>query len=70
MSEEPFAPGAPLTPLSSYDEVRARANDTEFGLAAYVFTRDSDLALRSADDLQAGMIGINETLLATAEAPF
>lgn len=70
MSEEPFAPVAPLTPFSSYDEVMAQANDTEFGLAAYVFTRDSDLALRSADDLQAGMIGINETLLATAEAPF
>lgn len=70
MSEEPFAPIAPLTSFLNFDEVISRANATEFGLAAYVFTRDSDLAMRAADALEAGMVGINETLLATAEAPF
>ena len=48
----------------------ARANSTPFGLAAYVFTRDSALAAETAEAIEAGMVGINETLLATAEAPF
>ena len=70
MHEEPFAPVAPLATFSGFDEVIARANATRFGLAAYVFTRDSDLAERTSEALEAGMVGINETLLATAEAPF
>ena len=41
-----------------------------YGLASYVFTNDSTLADLTAEGLQAGMVGINETLLATAEAPF
>jgi succinate-semialdehyde dehydrogenase/glutarate-semialdehyde dehydrogenase len=70
MSEEPFAPVAPLTTFDTYDDVIARANSTPFGLASYVFTRDSDLAARTSEALETGMVGINETLLATAEAPF
>ncbi|WP_269585342.1 NAD-dependent succinate-semialdehyde dehydrogenase [Roseibium sp. Sym1] len=70
MREEPFAPVAPLTAFDTFDEVIERANATRFGLASYVFTRDSDLAERTSDALEAGMVGINETLLATAEAPF
>ncbi|QFT01663.1 Succinate-semialdehyde dehydrogenase [NADP(+)] GabD (plasmid) [Labrenzia sp. THAF191b] len=70
MSDEPFAPVAPLTAFDSFNEVIERANSTEFGLASYVFTRDSDLAARTSEALEAGMVGINETLLATAEAPF
>lgn len=70
MSEEPFAPIAPIAAFDSFDEVIARANATEFGLAAYVFTRDSALAAETSEALEAGMVGINETLLATAEAPF
>lgn len=70
MKEEPFAPVAPIAAFDDFDEVIARANSTEFGLAAYVFTRDSRLAATTAEALEAGMVGINETLLATAEAPF
>lgn len=70
MREEPFAPVAPIAAFEELDEVIARANSTEFGLAAYVFTRDSALAAQTAEAIEAGMVGINETLLATAEAPF
>jgi succinate-semialdehyde dehydrogenase/glutarate-semialdehyde dehydrogenase len=70
MTEEPFAPVAPLAPFDTFDDVIDRANSTRFGLASYVFTRGSDLAARTAEALDAGMVGINETLLATAEAPF
>lgn len=70
MREEPFAPVAPIATWTDFDEVIARANATEFGLAAYVFTENAALAARTAEALEAGMVGINETLLATAEAPF
>ncbi|WP_425419346.1 NAD-dependent succinate-semialdehyde dehydrogenase [Oricola indica] len=70
MSEEPFAPVAPIAAFSDFDEVIARANATPFGLASYVFTHDGALASQTAEALEAGMVGVNETLLATAEAPF
>lgn len=70
MHEEPFAPVAPITGWDDFDTVILRANDVDFGLAAYVFTENSALAARTAEALEAGMIGVNETLLATAEAPF
>lgn len=70
MLSEPFAPIAPIAGFAHFDDVIARANSTPFGLAAYVFTNDSALATRTAEVLEAGMVGINETLLATAEAPF
>lgn len=70
MSEEPFAPVAPIAVFTDVEEVIARANSTPFGLAAYVFSHDGALASETADALEAGMIGVNETLLATAEAPF
>ena len=70
MTEEPFGPVAPLTTFSDYDDVMTRANSLPFGLAGYVFTRDVGTATRAAEDLEVGMLGINEMLLATAEAPF
>jgi succinate-semialdehyde dehydrogenase/glutarate-semialdehyde dehydrogenase len=70
MREEPFAPVAPIAAWDDFDDVIARANATEYGLAAYVFTDDAGRAVRTAEALEAGMVGINETLLATAEAPF
>ncbi|MEO8243108.1 MAG: aldehyde dehydrogenase family protein, partial [bacterium] len=70
MREEPFAPVAPIAGWDDFDDVIARANATEFGLAAYVMTENAALAARTAEALEAGMVGINETLLATAEAPF
>jgi succinate-semialdehyde dehydrogenase / glutarate-semialdehyde dehydrogenase len=70
MIEEPFAPIAPLTTFADEDEVIARANALPFGLASYVFSNDSERAQRTAERLEAGMVGINEMLLAAAEAPF
>ncbi|WP_172330415.1 NAD-dependent succinate-semialdehyde dehydrogenase [Mangrovicoccus sp. HB161399] len=70
MTEEPFGPIAPITTFRSYDEVMARANALPFGLAGYVFSNDLGTATRAAEDLECGMVGVNEMLLATAEAPF
>lgn len=70
LSEEPFAPIAPIAPFSSFDEVVDRANGLPFGLAAYVFSRDAKTIDRAVSCLEAGMVGVNDLLLATAEAPF
>ena len=70
MREEPFAPVAPIAEFTDLDDVLARANAVPYGLAAYVFTQDMALADLTAEGLEAGMVGVNETLLATAEAPF
>jgi succinate-semialdehyde dehydrogenase/glutarate-semialdehyde dehydrogenase len=70
MHEEPFGPIAPITTFRDYDEVMERANALPFGLAGYVFSNDLTTATRAYEDLECGMIGVNEMLLATAEAPF
>ncbi len=70
MSDEPFSPVAPIAGFTELEDVLARANRLPYGLASYVFTHDAALADLAAEGLQAGMVGINETLLATAEAPF
>lgn len=70
MREEPFGPVAPVTAFETFDEVISRANDVPFGLAGYVFSRSLETATRAADALEVGMVGVNDLLLATAEAPF
>ncbi len=70
MVEEPFAPIAPLTTFSDEDEVIERANALPFGLASYVFSNDAERAERTAERIEAGMVGVNEMLLAAAEIPF
>jgi len=70
MVEEPFAPVAPITTFREMDEVIARANSLPFGLAGYVFTTSLKTAHIVSDALECGMVGVNEMLLATAEAPF
>jgi len=70
MMEEPFGPIAPITTFTDYDEVMARANSLPFGLAGYVFSNNLSIATRAYEDLEVGMVGVNEMLLATAEAPF
>jgi succinate-semialdehyde dehydrogenase/glutarate-semialdehyde dehydrogenase len=70
MSEEPFAPIAPLVTFSDEDEVIERANALPFGLASYVFSNDAERAQRTADRIEAGMVGINEMLISAAEIPF
>ncbi|MCZ8545804.1 NAD-dependent succinate-semialdehyde dehydrogenase [Mesorhizobium qingshengii] len=70
MQEEPFAPVAPIAGFSRLEDVICRANSVPFGLASYVFTHDDALAALTAEGIDAGMVGVNETMLATAEAPF
>jgi len=70
MTEEPFGPIAPLTTFTEYDDVMTRANSLPFGLAGYLFTHDLRTATRASEDMEVGMVGVNEMLLATAEAPF
>lgn len=70
MRDETFAPVAYVNVFDTEAEVIARANDTRYGLAAYVFTRDLDRAFRLMDALEAGMIGINDPVPTTSNAPF
>jgi succinate-semialdehyde dehydrogenase/glutarate-semialdehyde dehydrogenase len=70
MNEETFGPVAPLTRFSSEQEVIAMSNDTEFGLAAYFYTRDIARVWRVAEALEYGIVGINEGLISTEVAPF
>ncbi|WP_068111317.1 NAD-dependent succinate-semialdehyde dehydrogenase [Tropicimonas marinistellae] len=68
--EETFGPVAPLFRFDTDDEVVAMANDTEFGLASYFYTRDLSRAWAVGERLEYGMVGINTGLISTAEAPF
>ncbi len=68
--EETFGPVAPLFRFKTEEEVIALANATEFGLACYFYTRDIGRVWRVGEALEYGMIGINEGIISTAEAPF
>ena len=70
MREEIFGPVAPLIAFDGEAEAVAMANDTEYGLAAYLYTRDLGRAWRVGDALEYGMVGINEGILSSAAAPF
>ena len=69
-TDEIFGPVVPINHVGSTQEALALANDTRFGLAAYVHTQDLDRAIWFAERMQAGIIGINDMIPATAEAPF
>jgi succinate-semialdehyde dehydrogenase/glutarate-semialdehyde dehydrogenase len=68
--EETFGPVAPLFKFNSDDEVIRMANDTEFGLAAYFFSRDIARVWRVAEALEYGMVGINTGIISNEVAPF
>lgn len=68
--EETFGPVAGLVRFQSEDEAIALANDTDAGLAAYVFTRDLDRSWRVSEALEYGMVGLNTGLTSTEVAPF
>lgn len=68
--EETFAPVAALMRFSEEDEVIKLANDTEFGLAAYFYSRDIGRCFRVAEALEYGMVGVNSGLISTEVAPF
>jgi succinate-semialdehyde dehydrogenase/glutarate-semialdehyde dehydrogenase len=70
MREETFGPVAPLVRFETEEEVVRLANDTEFGLAAYLYTSDLARSWRVAEALESGMVGINEGLVSSEVAPF
>lgn len=70
LKEEIFGPVAPITGFDTEDEGVAAANNTEYGLAAYVYTQSLDRALRVADGIESGMVGINRGVISDAAAPF
>jgi len=69
-NEEIFGPVATILSFTDEAEALRLANDTPYGLAAYAYTRDLARAWRVAEALEYGLVGINEGLIATAEAPF
>jgi len=70
LREEIFGPVAPITTFETEEEAIAAANRTEYGLVAYVFTRDLDRAIRVIERLETGMVGLNQGLVSNAAAPF
>ncbi|WP_407318270.1 NAD-dependent succinate-semialdehyde dehydrogenase [Isoptericola halotolerans] len=70
VTEEVFGPVAPVVAFDDADEAFALANGTEYGLAAYAYTRDLDLAMRAAHEIDAGMIGVNRGMVSDTSAPF
>jgi succinate-semialdehyde dehydrogenase/glutarate-semialdehyde dehydrogenase len=70
LREEIFGPVAPITTFSSEEEAIAAANDTEYGLVAYMYTRDLQRAFRVAEALETGMLGLNQGVVSNAGAPF
>jgi succinate-semialdehyde dehydrogenase/glutarate-semialdehyde dehydrogenase len=70
MREEIFGPVAPVATFATEAEAVARANDTEYGLVAYVFTRDLSRTLRVSEALEFGMVGINQGIVSNPAAPF
>ncbi len=70
MTEEPFAPVMPVLDFSKLDDVIAAANNTRYGLAAYVFTNDLTVAWKMAEGIEAGIIGINDPVPSTPQCPF
>jgi succinate-semialdehyde dehydrogenase/glutarate-semialdehyde dehydrogenase len=70
MVEEPFAPVMPILDFKDLDSVIAAANNTRYGLAAYVFTNDLTTAWKMAEGIEAGIIGVNDPVPATPQCPF
>jgi succinate-semialdehyde dehydrogenase/glutarate-semialdehyde dehydrogenase len=69
-ANEIFGPVSPLISFATEEEALALANDTEYGLAAYFYTRDIGAVWRVAEGLEFGMVGINEGIISNAAAPF
>ena len=70
LREEVFGPVAPIATFEREDEAIEAANRTEYGLVAYVYTRDLDRAIRVVERLETGMVGLNQGLVSNAAAPF
>ncbi len=69
-AEEIFGPVAPITTFATDDEAIALANNTEFGLVSYAFTKDLTRAITVAERLESGMVGLNQGIVSNPAAPF
>lgn len=70
MIDEPFGPVAPIASFEQFDEVIKLANSTPYGLASYLFTQSLKTATLASERIEAGMVGVNELAIASAEMPF
>jgi succinate-semialdehyde dehydrogenase/glutarate-semialdehyde dehydrogenase len=70
LKEEIFGPVAPVKSFAQEEEAIRWANDTEYGLVAYVYTRDLGRAFRVIEGLETGMVGLNQGMVSNAAAPF
>jgi succinate-semialdehyde dehydrogenase / glutarate-semialdehyde dehydrogenase len=70
LAEEIFGPVAPVATFSTDEQAIAAANRTEFGLVAYVYTRDLDRAFRVCEAIETGMVGLNQGVVSNPAAPF
>jgi succinate-semialdehyde dehydrogenase/glutarate-semialdehyde dehydrogenase len=70
LREEIFGPVAPVKTFSTDQQAIDAANDSEFGLVAYVFTRDLQRSIRVMEGLEVGMVGLNRGLVSNPAAPF
>lgn len=69
-SEEPFGPIAPIAGFQDFDDAIAKANNTNYGLAGYLFTSNLKTAILAGEKLECGIVGINDLVPATAQCPF
>ena len=69
-NEEIFGPVAPVSAFVTEDEALTAANDTDYGLVSYLFTRDLDRAVRVSERLETGMVGLNQGVVSNPAAPF
>ncbi|HXA53263.1 MAG TPA: aldehyde dehydrogenase family protein, partial [Solirubrobacteraceae bacterium] len=70
LAEEIFGPVAPVAAFATEDEAVSAANHTPYGLVAYLYTRDLSRALRVAERLETGMVGLNQGIVSNPAAPF
>jgi succinate-semialdehyde dehydrogenase / glutarate-semialdehyde dehydrogenase len=70
LKEEIFGPVAPVIGFDDEDAAIAAANDTEYGLVSYLYTRDIKRAFRVIERLETGMVGLNQGMVSNAAAPF
>ena len=70
INEETFGPVIPVQTFTDEDDALNKANDTDYGLAAYIFTENTNQAIRASEKLDYGIVGINDVFPAVPEAPF
>ena len=70
LGEEIFGPVAPIATFSTETQALEAANRTEYGLVAYLYTRDLSRALRVCEGIESGMIGLNQGIVSNPAAPF